>query len=527
MSKFDIWDYFNRVINTVDMKKSECKLCNNVLNHTSTSFNLKAHLQKQHRHEIPNIPVLRRPVIKTDKREGNSGRRYISRMWKYFTKANEITKYASCNLCGREFSYKGSTSNLKTHLLRAHAAEYEVCEETEIASESPKSIHTDPDAQYFGSDDDDSDYVVPVSEVNKLFTKDRNGRASCDMCNATVPMTQSCLTAHIKEVHPKILKPSNDESDVEESEPNNTYQEVVYLYDSDSKSTKKEVAPVRPKKLETSTPVIQKEREREREKEKEKKERDKTDGIDRRKRRRMSMFVEEETPAKENGEGDEEIEKFGKYVVCLMKTIPKELCTQLQMDMINLIMTAKIKYMAKPMETSDSNAQAEFVVMNEGKVQHMQIADDGAEKTTETDANEQTYEEVVYLQDSDTKTLKEIRLKKLDGPDKKHESEHRKRRLMTTQDEKGVDDDEIEKFGKYVTCLMKPLPNELCTQLQMDIINTIMRGKIKFMSKPTPVPQTNVIIEKVGTDYQPSLVMTVANEHMPFLEANTVVATQA
>ncbi|XP_072941215.1 uncharacterized protein [Epargyreus clarus] len=323
------------------------------------------------------------------------------------------------------------------------------------------------------------------------------------------------------------LKPSNDESDVEESEPNNTYQEVVYLYDSDSKSTKKEVAPVRPKKLETSTPVIQKEREREREKEKEKKERDKTDGIDRRKRRRMSMFVEEETPAKENGEGDEEIEKFGKYVVCLMKTIPKELCTQLQMDMINLIMTAKIKYMAKPMETSDSNAQAEFVVMNEGKVQHMQIADDGAEKTTETDANEQTYEEVVYLQDSDTKTLKEIRLKKLDGPDKKHESEHRKRRLMTTQDEKGVDDDEIEKFGKYVTCLMKPLPNELCTQLQMDIINTIMRGKIKFMSKPTPVPQTNVIIEKVGTDYQPSLVMTVANEHMPFLEANTVVATQA
>ncbi|XP_072941224.1 uncharacterized protein [Epargyreus clarus] len=323
------------------------------------------------------------------------------------------------------------------------------------------------------------------------------------------------------------IKPSNDESDVEESEPNNTYQEVVYLYDSDSKSTKKEVAPVRPKKLETSTPVIQKEREREREKEKEKKERDKTDGIDRRKRRRMSMFVEEETPAKENGEGDEEIEKFGKYVVCLMKTIPKELCTQLQMDMINLIMTAKIKYMAKPMETSDSNAQAEFVVMNEGKVQHMQIADDGAEKTTETDANEQTYEEVVYLQDSDTKTLKEIRLKKLDGPDKKHESEHRKRRLMTTQDEKGVDDDEIEKFGKYVTCLMKPLPNELCTQLQMDIINTIMRGKIKFMSKPTPVPQTNVIIEKVGTDYQPSLVMTVANEHMPFLEANTVVATQA
>ncbi|XP_072941223.1 uncharacterized protein [Epargyreus clarus] len=324
-----------------------------------------------------------------------------------------------------------------------------------------------------------------------------------------------------------LNKPSNDESDVEESEPNNTYQEVVYLYDSDSKSTKKEVAPVRPKKLETSTPVIQKEREREREKEKEKKERDKTDGIDRRKRRRMSMFVEEETPAKENGEGDEEIEKFGKYVVCLMKTIPKELCTQLQMDMINLIMTAKIKYMAKPMETSDSNAQAEFVVMNEGKVQHMQIADDGAEKTTETDANEQTYEEVVYLQDSDTKTLKEIRLKKLDGPDKKHESEHRKRRLMTTQDEKGVDDDEIEKFGKYVTCLMKPLPNELCTQLQMDIINTIMRGKIKFMSKPTPVPQTNVIIEKVGTDYQPSLVMTVANEHMPFLEANTVVATQA
>lgn len=164
-----------------------------------------------------------------------------------------------------------------------------------------------------------------------------------------------------------------------EESPNNTYQEVVYLYDSDSKSTKKEATPVRPKKIETQTPMIV-QIEKEREKEQEKKEREKTEVIERRKRRRMSVYADVEPPAAKTDQADEEVEKFGKYVVCLMKTVPKELCAQLQMDMINLIMTAKIKYLSKP-ESADVNVQGDtFVVMNEGgKVQQMQIAEDGAE----------------------------------------------------------------------------------------------------------------------------------------------------
>ncbi|XP_064075952.1 uncharacterized protein LOC113391766 [Vanessa tameamea] len=43
----------------------------------------------------------------------------------------------------------------------------------------------------------------------------------------------------------------------------------------------------------------------------------------------------------------EEIENFSKYVTTLLKKLPKDLCTQLQMDIINLIMTAKLNKMAK------------------------------------------------------------------------------------------------------------------------------------------------------------------------------------
>uniref|UniRef100_S4P406 Uncharacterized protein n=3 Tax=Pararge aegeria TaxID=116150 RepID=S4P406_9NEOP len=46
---------------------------------------------------------------------------------------------------------------------------------------------------------------------------------------------------------------------------------------------------------------------------------------------------------------DEEIENFGRYVIGLLKKLPKDVCTQLQRDIINMIMTAKLNKMATPL----------------------------------------------------------------------------------------------------------------------------------------------------------------------------------
>ncbi|CAK1587963.1 unnamed protein product [Parnassius mnemosyne] len=62
------------------------------------------------------------------------------------------------------------------------------------------------------------------------------------------------------------------------------------------------------------------------------------------------------------------------------------------------------------------------------------------------------------------------------------------------------DDDQIEKFGTYITCLLKKMPKDLCTKLQMDIINLIMTAKLKL---PSEMPLENkVVLEGVPVAIQ-------------------------
>lgn len=59
--------------------------------------------------------------------------------------------------------------------------------------------------------------------------------------------------------------------------------------------------------------------------------------------RKSSSDEEPITKYSKYNEEDEELNKFSKYIVCLLKTVPKDVSNKLQMDIVNLIMTAKLK----------------------------------------------------------------------------------------------------------------------------------------------------------------------------------------
>lgn len=48
-----------------------------------------------------------------------------SKLWNYFVKSDDHDFMAICQFCGKLFSYKTTTSNLKSHLKQKHPLVYE------------------------------------------------------------------------------------------------------------------------------------------------------------------------------------------------------------------------------------------------------------------------------------------------------------------------------------------------------------------------------------------------------------------
>lgn len=62
-----------------------------------------------------------------------------------------------------------------------------------------------------------------------------------------------------------------------------------------------------------------------------------------------------------------------------------------------------------------------------------------------------------------------------------------KRKKYKTDDKQPDNNDEIEQFGKYVTCLLKKIPADACMELQAEIINLIMKKQLELKRKETSV----------------------------------------
>ncbi|XP_045781445.1 uncharacterized protein LOC123878317 isoform X5 [Maniola jurtina] len=161
-----------------------------------------------------------------------------------------------------------------------------------------------------------------IEDVWNYFEKIPPNKAQCILCKETFQRYVPFLTKHMKEKHRKVAWDHSSDSD----EDQNVYTEVVYLEEEEQPPSV-----VTKSKHTKQAPVT--------------------------KKRRLSSRYEFVNKPKEAGntpktdEIDEEIENFGRYVIGLLKKMPKDVSTQLQMDIISMIMKAKLKLETTTNET--------------------------------------------------------------------------------------------------------------------------------------------------------------------------------
>lgn len=82
----------------------------------------------------------------------------------------------------------------------------------------------------------------------------------------------------------------------------------------------------------------------------------------------------------------------------------------------------------------------------------------------------------------------------------------RKRKESSSDNE---DNDEVNKFTKYISCLLKTVPNDLCTKLQLDIINLIMTAKLKHQENNSKLQEND---SGHNQNFPPPVIYSVGNE---------------
>ncbi|XP_045489684.1 uncharacterized protein LOC110995014 isoform X2 [Pieris rapae] len=236
------------------------------------------------------------------------------------------------------------------------------------------------DTQEATSDSDDSTTLDPDSELWGFYDKVPRNQAKCSMCGVVINRHPDTLYQHLKEEHSKVSKT------LEFNDRDENYTEIIYLENPPHEKEK---------------PVKRKRRE-------------KKDQYD-------------------------DLEDFGKYVVGLLKGIPEEQCTELQMSIVNLIMTAK-----KSVKDDD-------VLEREESIEQVQ-------EPTKSESDPITHEH------KDTKDTRE---------------KTRKGNEFSSTD----NDDHITNFGKYLTSLMKLLNKETSAEVQLNIVNLIIGTKLQCLRK--------------------------------------------
>ncbi|XP_073949943.1 uncharacterized protein [Choristoneura fumiferana] len=129
-----------------------------------------------------------------------------------------------------------------------------------------------------------------------------------------------------------------------------------------------------------------------------------------------------------------------------------------------------------------------------------------------SDSQEDVYTEIVYLEEEqNAKKHKSTPKPKLKSEPYIERPEPRKRQVSSSSDEvplkrkkNKTDDkqpdnnDEIEQFGKYVTCLLKKIPAAACMELQAEIINLIMKKQLELKRNETSVLAGDKMAETAG-----------------------------
>ncbi|XP_063543633.1 uncharacterized protein LOC134752009 [Cydia strobilella] len=113
--------------------------------------------------------------------------------------------------------------------------------------------------------------------------------------------------------------------------------------------------------------------------------------------------------------------------------------------------------------------------------------------TVTNNAQEDVYTEVVYLEHEESPKRAPKPIEKPIKPKQYIERRTKKRRISSSSDDEPLkykkkrNDDEIEQFGKYITCLLKKMPQDTSMELQMEIVNLIMKKQLEQRKNETLV----------------------------------------
>ncbi|XP_059045023.1 uncharacterized protein LOC131840846 [Achroia grisella] len=513
----------------------------------------------------------------------------VSVAWEYFEIEDSKRHIATCKLCGGSLSYMSSVTNLMKHVRRKHPIAIQPEEESEsdndVSRSAANSISTSTIWTYFKSTD----------RVKKV--------AICLICKKRLSYHTSMtnLKRHLGRAHPNIdlsekkkviisrngqlyeIEETKDGEDVDDEQTN--IEDSVFLNEYDDNITKDNKERIR---RELST----KARERV------------VPLSDSSKKERKRIYVDENNSNKSNSSNEryrkrhfrtrdnDSLEHFARYLISLMKQLPREVSSQLQADFVKQIIDAqltsdtqtrngyKITVVEQPHKTeqacqeyvtvegavietveistyiprnanslmsvlfhageeSDNSSKQDdlnsyFELQTGGRVRcvlchssvpqreeaqraHMQekhqklVRDQDQEQEEDRmpfhsdDENEQDiFSNVIYV-DEQRQAEKSPPKKNSSKPLKKFTSQKRRERDSTSSEEVVIrkkklkidNDDELEGFLRYIGCLLKKLPNEKFMQLQMEIVNLIMKTSMlnqNDTSVTVPVPSTSYYV---------------------------------
>ncbi|KAJ2943757.1 hypothetical protein O0L34_g16885 [Tuta absoluta] len=318
-------------------------------------------------------------------------------IWEYFEKCNDDFHKAECLFCHKIFNYSSTSHNLKNHLKSMHS------DEVDVNNHLRKRTCTR------------SGFSNTKELVKKAFTKVEGDKvAMCNICNKILSYrtTIANLKHHLTRIHPdqypKFLQiKAEDEEDEEyseadfqvidhedvsalnspvtdiknkkrkhEQEDGEVYTEVIYLDEEPTQKLKhnKHKSKMLSKKSKRLYP----------------------------KRRMMSYTTTSEIQSSDEDLREEytpvsnELNKFGQYIATLLASMPKHVCTKLQMNIINQVMEEKLR-----IETENENLSPPTLETSGRKIADEEHDDNGHHEDCDTQGENRKHLRYIITEDAD------------------------------------------------------------------------------------------------------------------------------
>ncbi|KAH9638617.1 hypothetical protein HF086_007751 [Spodoptera exigua] len=462
MSYFDILDSDNAEV--------QCKLCEKNMSY-ETVGDLKAHIIEEHGKNPTDSNCNKRKTDGTPRRP--------SEVWKYFKKLDDESKIALCLICKKVYN-AATTNNLKKHLKNMHPNSKMPDDEKYILSANGQLFEVESDTEKDNVDDDNYD-KNPI-EMDTIYLEDLED--SIDLSHQSPPSPQKKKAKLITPKRQSFSKPRREQ----------------ILNNSSSNDTN-------------------------------------------------------DIPMRSNS-NNTSLDYFGQYVVSLLKELPKSVSSQLQNEIIKQILTSKValesegtKCEVSINQNADNDQVEELLKVNDlwsffdtdgRKTQciickeatgnnyeeikaHMKENHPKEKENSDATSNEDdaggTYTEVVYLEQEPSPETVKIKEKP-----KLPKAIMKRRRTSVFENfdsppkrtkDKESDSDELMAFVKYITCLLKKLPPDVFSNVQIEIINTILRANSQttvLINKDLPSTSNTLLNFEGNNSLSPNYTITVAQK---------------